>query len=464
MSASDPAASPDDVEGPANAKLTRGSIRGHLVSQTTPMIVGIAAIMSIGIVDAYFIGQLGAAQLAAVAFIFPVTQALSSLGVGVMAGIASVVSRALGRGDDRHAQGLANLGFLLAGGVGIVLALLLYALRGPLFELLQADDNLLPLIDAYMTPYALGFFALPFMMGLNGALRAQGAAKRSMAILITMAASNWILDPILITGAFGFKGFGIAGAAYATLASWVISGAVGFAMLQSSDIRFDPKAVRHCKVKRDSRALSRVAVPSAFANSINPIGLAILTALLASAGQDAVAGFGAAGRLQAFAVVPLLGLSSSIGGIVGQNWGAHKFDRARSALIQSFVFSLMWGLGVAALLVFFRSDWAALFTDAGAVKDSFERYILIAAWGYAGFGMFIIGNGALNAIDHAGWALGQSIVRVALFMIPVAVLLRSAWGEDAIYAAELSANVLGGLLAAVALWFVNSARREESTS
>ncbi|MEO1922874.1 MAG: MATE family efflux transporter [Sphingomonadaceae bacterium] len=464
MAASNPAA-PSDNEGcPSNARLTRGSIRGHLVSQTAPMIVGIAAIMSIGIVDAYFIGQLGAAQLAAVAFIFPVTQALSSLGVGVMAGIASVVSRALGRGDDDHARGLANLGFLLAGGVGVVLAITLYLLRQPLFELLQAEADLLPLIDAYMAPYALGFFALPFMMGLNGALRAQGAAKRSMAILITMAVTNWILDPILITGAFGFEGFGIAGAAYATLASWVISGTVGFALLQTTDIRFAPSAIRHCIVKRDSRALGRVAIPSAFANSINPVGLSILTALLASAGQDAVAGFGAAGRLQSFAVVPLLGLSSSIGAIVGQNWGANRIERARSALLQSFAFSLAWGIAVAGLIVVFRTELAALFTDDAAVKDSFERYVSIAAWGYAGFGMFIVGNGALNAIDHAGWALGQSIVRVALFMIPVAWLLRAAWGEDAIYAAELSANVLGGALAVVvALWFVNS-RRAGATS
>ncbi|MXP11138.1 MATE family efflux transporter [Pseudoblastomonas halimionae] len=449
----------DTSDEPSSARLTRGSIRGHLVSQTAPMIVGIAAIMSIGIVDAYFIGQLGAAQLAAVAFIFPVTQALSSLGVGVMAGIASVVSRALGRGEDRHAEGLANLGFVLAAGVGIVLALALYALRQPLFELMQADDNLLPMIDAYMGPYAIGFFALPFMMAVNGALRAQGAAKRSMAVLITMAATNWVLDPILITGGFGFEGFGIAGAAYATLASWVIAATVGFTLLQTSDIRFAPSAIRHCMVKRDAGALSRVAVPSAFANSINPVGLSILTALLASAGQDAVAGFGAAGRLQAFATVPLLGLSSSIGAIVGQNWGAGQVGRARSALVQSFAFSLVWGLSVAALLVFFRSDFAAMFADDGAVKDSFERYVLIAAWGYAGFGMFIVGNGALNAIDHAAWALGQSIVRVVLFMIPVAWLLRSAWGEDAIYAAELSANVLGGALAvAVALWFVREGR------
>ena len=84
---------------PANAKLTSGSIIGHLVGQTLPAIIGVSAIMSIGLVDAYFIGQLGPEALAAIAFIFPITVALSSLGVGVMVGINSVVARALGAGD-----------------------------------------------------------------------------------------------------------------------------------------------------------------------------------------------------------------------------------------------------------------------------------------------------------------------------------------------------------------------------
>ena len=64
------------------AKLASGSIRSHLVGQTLPMVFGVAAIMSVGLIDAYFIGQLGAQELAAVSFIFPITIALSSLGVG----------------------------------------------------------------------------------------------------------------------------------------------------------------------------------------------------------------------------------------------------------------------------------------------------------------------------------------------------------------------------------------------
>ena len=78
---------------------------------------------------------------------------------------------------------------------------------------MNAGDDILPLIDAYMTPYALGFPILIASQGLNGVLRAQGAAVRSSSILWVIAASNWILDPLLIAGWGPFPAYGVAGAA-----------------------------------------------------------------------------------------------------------------------------------------------------------------------------------------------------------------------------------------------------------
>ena len=95
MDQDETSAGQNEAERPSNAKLTRGSITGHLVGQTLPAIIGVAAIMSIGLVDAYFIGQLGSDALATISFIFPISVALTSLGVGVMVGINSVVARAL---------------------------------------------------------------------------------------------------------------------------------------------------------------------------------------------------------------------------------------------------------------------------------------------------------------------------------------------------------------------------------
>ena len=436
------------------AKLTRGTIRGHLVSQTLPMIFGVAAIMSVGLIDAYFIGQLGAQELAAVSFIFPITIALSSLGVGVMVGINSVIARALGEGDEKRAERRANFGAVFALATGILLGLVLYLLLDPLFRLMQASEELLPLIGEYMRPYALGLPVMLLQMGLNGVLRGQGEARKTSFVSITYSVANWALDPILITGAFGFGGFGVAGAAYATIAGFFIAILMALWLIKGARLQINPTAIRECDLGASSKAILSVAGPAAFSNAINPIGLSVLTALLASQGQAAVAGFGAAGRLQSFAVVPLLALSGSIGAIVGQNWGARQADRSRRAMWWSGLFCTGYGLAIA-LVLYFTGDWFAdIFTDDPAVIEEFSRYLKISVWGYAGFGLLIVANGALNAVDKAGYALAQSAARVFLVMLPFGWSLRAQWGSSAIYAAELVANLAGGALAAFIVWRV----------
>ncbi|UOR16643.1 MATE family efflux transporter [Qipengyuania aquimaris] len=436
------------------AKLTRGSIRGHLITQTLPMIVGVAAIMSVGLIDAYFIGQLGSAELAAVSFIFPITIALSSLGVGVMVGINSVISRALGEGDEARAERRANFGVVFALVAGSVLGIALFLLLDPLFRLMQASDELLPLIREYMRPYALGMPVLLTQMGLQGVLRGQGEARYVSMISITYSVVNWILDPILITGAFGFAGFGVAGAAYATIAGFLVAILAALFFIRKTSIAIHPTLVRECDMAGSSKAIISVAGPAAFSNAINPIGLSVLTALLASQGDAAVAGFGAAGRLQSFAVVPLLALSGSIGAIVGQNWGARRADRARRAMYWAGIFCLGYGLATALILYLTGSWFADFFTDEPDVIEQFSRYLEISVWGYAGFGLLIVANGALNGVGRASLALAQSAARVFLIMLPFGWVLRASWGAEAIYGAELVANLAGGTLAALIVWRV----------
>jgi len=443
-----------DTAQDTRGKLTRGSIRGHLVTQTAPMIIGVAAIMSIGLVDAYFIGQLGRTELAAISFIFPISVALTSMGVGVMVGINSVVARALGEGDWDKAARRANFGMVFAVSVGVILGLTLFALLDPLFALMNADAATLPFIRAYMQPFALGFPLLMAIMGINGTLRGQGEARKTSYISICYAAANWVLDQILITGAFGVEGVGIVGATYATLTGWAIAIVLGLYLIRKTDLPFNPALIREGRIGAPLGAIARVAAPAAFSNSINPIGLSVLTALVAIEGQAAVAGFGAAGRLQSFATVPLLALSGSIGAIVGQNWGASQYERARRAVRWAFGFCVVYGLLIALVLFGFGERFASLFSDDPAVVAQFDAYLRIAVWGYAGFGLLITANGVLNAVDKASLALLQSFARVFLVMMPFAWLLRGSWGADAIYAAELVANLAGGALGAYIVWRV----------
>ena len=439
----------------AIAKLTKGSITGHLVGQTLPAIVGVTAVMSIGLVDAYFVGQLGSDELAAISFIFPVTTALSSLGVGVMVGINSVVARALGEGDQERCARRANFGLVFSVLIGIAIGAALYSLIEPLFTLMNAPEHLRPLILDYMQPFALGFPLVLAIMGFNGVLRGQGEAKKTSYVSVTYAAANWVLDPILITGAFGFEGFGITGAAYASIIGYSIGAVMAFLLLRQTDIPFDPALIREGSWTDPAVAILRVAGPASFSNSINPIGLSVLTAIVATQSEAAVAGFGAAGRLQSFATVPLLALSGSIGAIVGQNWGAKEYERARLAALYAFGFCLAWGLLLVVLFVPLADQFARVFTSDPKVTEQFILYINIASWGYAGFGILIVANGILNAIDRASYALSQSAARVFLVMLPFAWVFLASWGSAAVFAAELAANIFGGLTgAALAYWLL----------
>jgi len=374
---------------------------------------------------------------------------LSSLGVGVIAAIASVVSRALGAGHQHKAQGLIALGLVAAGIFGVVITVLLLLFKRPLFEAMNASPDLLPLIDSYMTPFAFGFPMLLINMGGNGALRAQGMSGKASMILMMMALVNLILDPILITGAGLFDGFGIVGAAYATVAGWSLASVLALVLIARSPVGLNFARLKEAHPGEDIRALLRVGGPAAISNSVNPVGLSIMTALLAKYGDAAVAGFGAGGRLQAIAVVPLLALSSSVGGIVGQNWGAGYGDRARRTLWLALGFCLVYGLIAGTVLALNRESLASIFTDSPEVIHALSTYLLISVWGYAGFGALIVVNGAFNAIDRAYWSLGQSIFRVALVMIPVAVGLSMVLESRSIYTAELIANLVGGFIAVI---------------
>ena len=121
-------------------------------------------------------------------------------------------------------------------------------------------------------------------------------------------------------------------------------------------------------------------------------------------------------------------------------------------MLYAGIFAVLYGL-VTALILAANGEWfASFFTDDPAVIAEFAAYLAIAAWGYAGFGVLIVANGALNAVDRSRYALMQSAVRVFLVMLPFAWLLRGQWGPNAIYAAELAANLAGGSLAAIVVW------------
>ena len=130
----------------AEARLTQGSVGRHLVIMTTPVLFGIFTMMLQAFVDAWFIGQVGDRELAALGFAFPIIMVISSVAIGLGAGTSSVVARAIGAHDHRRARRLTTDSLILSFIITTILSVIGLSTIWPLFRLMGAPDDMIPLI------------------------------------------------------------------------------------------------------------------------------------------------------------------------------------------------------------------------------------------------------------------------------------------------------------------------------
>ncbi|HLU05847.1 MAG TPA: MATE family efflux transporter, partial [Woeseiaceae bacterium] len=166
------------------ARLTQGPVGRHLVDMTLPVLFGVFTMMMQAFVDAWFIGQVGDRELAALGFAFPVLMLVSSVAIGLGAGTSSVVARALGANDYDRARRLTTDSLLLSFGMTAVIAIIGILTIAPLFRLLGAPDDLLPLIGGYMRILYAGVpFVVVGMVGMSS-MRATGDTRLPSVLMV----------------------------------------------------------------------------------------------------------------------------------------------------------------------------------------------------------------------------------------------------------------------------------------
>ena len=424
--------------------LTDGPVRGHLIRLGAPMTLGIVAAMSVALVDTYFLGLLGTAELAAISFTFPVVFAITSLSIGLGAGTASVVSREIGRGDLERVKRTATDSLVLAVIIVAVVAGIGWLTAEPLFRLLGADPEVLALTVAYMK---IWYFGMPFLvvpMVANNIIRANGDAIVPSAIMIAVSVINAGLDPLLIFGLWGLPAMGIEGAAWASVIARAVTMVVALGVVVFREKLVDLAVPAWGVLMASWRRILAVGIPAALGNAVNPVGIAVVTGIVATFGTEAVAGFGVATRVEAFASIPMLALSAAIGPIAGQNWGSGHRDRVLSAVRQSFVFCLAWSVGAAVLLFLLAEPIAGVFSSDEAVVGEATRYLAIVPISLAGYGIVTIAAGAYNALGKPLTGLAYYLVRTLILYVPlawIASLFAPTW---AVFAAIAVSNVVAG--------------------
>ena len=429
--------------------LSTGSVPGRLAGLAAPMTLGILAAMSVSLVDAYFLGRLGTQELAAISFAFPVVFTVTSLSIGLGAGAASVVSRAIGHGDREEVRRLATDSLALAVLIVAALSTAGWFTARPLFALLGAEGRVLDLVVGYMEIWYVGMPFLVVPMVSNNILRAGGDAVVPSAIMVGVAAINAALDPLLIFGLWGLPRLEVEGAAWASLIARAVTAVASLAVVAGRD-RLITLAMPPATALRDSwRRVLSIGLPAALGNAVNPLGIMAITAVIATFGASSVAAFGVATRIEAMAAIPMLALSSAIGPVSGQSWGAGRCERVPAALRWSFAVCAGWSAVAAA------GAWAAggavteLFTDDPAVAAEAATYLRLVSLSLAGYGVVVVSAGAYNALGRPMTSLAYNFGRSAVLMVPLAWAAASVAGPRGAFAAVAAANALAGVAVAL---------------
>lgn len=428
-----------------NPSLLEGSVAGHLQRLALPMVWGILATMSFNVVDTYFVAQLGSAPLAAMSFTFPVVMVINSFAIGLGAGTSSAVARAYGAGDLERVRRLVTDASLLALMVALAISALGLMTIEPLFELLGATPEMLPLIADYMVPWYLGaVFAVVPMVALS-ALRAIGNSALTGRIMVAVALFNLILDPLLIFGLLGFPRLELQGAALSTV---IARGISFFAALYFLVRREHLMAAPRLSTLLDSwRAVLAVGLPAVATNVIIPMAGGVVVALVAVHGADAVAGLGVALRIEPVALIVFYALSAVVGPFIGQNAGAGKTGRMQETVSVLARFCIGFGSALALLLYFAGPPLVGLFSDSPEVLAVAVAYLTLVPFSYAGYGFVMSANAAFNGLGHPLPATLISFLRVLGIYLPLAWLGNRLWGITGLFVATAASNLLLGALA-----------------
>ncbi len=426
--------------------LKTGDIKGHLVRLTIPMIWGIAAIISFQLVDTYYVSLLGTKPLAAMTFTFPVTFFAFSIIMGFGIAMSSVVSRLIGEGREEDVKRVTTHGLLLAFGVGLVMAIIGYVFRDAIFAAMGADAEMRPLIHDYMT---IWFFGVPFMatpfVG-NSAIRAAGSTFAPAIIMVSVAVLNAALAPFLVFGLAGFPRLELQGAAIATVFSNAVAMAAGLYVLHVRKRMILPLAQLHLEKFGDScKRLLFIALPAGLTSAINPLVNTLVISLLAGYGQEAVAAFGIATRVEAFAFILLMALAVGMSPIIGQNFGARNFERVHETLRKAIGFSVLWCIGVAIVLMVFAEPIASAFSGDAIVVYYAVMSFMIVAPSYL-FNSLVNGwSSAFNAMGKPQMSVIMTFVKMMLLMVPAVLAGAKFGGVMGIFAAISLVNIITGL-------------------
>jgi putative MATE family efflux protein len=379
----------------AGAVLVTGSTMGHVLRMTGAASIGLIAVFAVDAINLFYVGLLGNPVFtAALGYSTTLLFFFLSICIGLSVATTALTSRAIGRGEAGRARELAGASLVIVTAVSAALSLLALPAVPTLLGWLGAQGATAELAAT------LTWISLPSvpLLGLgmctSGLLRATGDARRAMYVTLGAALATVVLDPLLIFA----MDLGVHGAAISTVLARVVMFAIGLhGVLRVHRMVARP---RMPQLRLDLRPFMGIALPAILTQVATPVGNAYMTAALARFGDEAVAGWTVVQRLIPVAFGLLFALSGAIGPIVGQNFGARRFDRVRSSIVDSLKVTVVYVLAVWALLAL-TAPWVAdVFRATPQAREVIMFFCFFVAGSFLFNGALFVANAAFNNLGY----------------------------------------------------------------
>ena len=401
-----------------------------------PAIISMLVSALYNIVDQIFIGQgVGMLGNAATNVAFPVTTIATALALLLGIGGASNYNLEMGAGREKKASSIAGTALSTLVITGAILAVAVLLFLRPLLSLFGATTDVMPYAVDYLgiTAVGLPFYALS--IGGNHIVRADRSPTYSMTCVLTGAIINTILDPLFI---FGF-GWGIKGAAWATVIGQVVSGILVIIYFG----KFRKMYLEMSMLKPSSECLKAI-ISLGMASCINQIAMAIVQIVLNNIlryygglsvyGSDIpIACVGVISKVNQVFMAICIGISQGCQPIWGFNYGAKKYDRVRLAYRYSMIACTAIATVFFLCFQLFPHQIVSIFGTGSDLYFQFaELYLKIFMFMTFANGIQPMSSGFFTSIGKAKLGIVMSLTRQVLFLLPLIVVFSLIMGIDGV--------------------------------
>lgn len=429
--------------------LLNGPILQSLLRLAVPIVLANVLQAGYQLVDAFWVGRLGGSAVAAVSVSTPVMFLTLAIGTGFAIAGSVLIAQYFGAGNHAMVSHVAAQTLLMVVLVSLLLGTLAFLLTPRFLQLLHVAPEVYAGAKGFMGVSFIGLvFNFSFFV-FQSIMRGIGSATIPVYIVLGTVVLNFLLDPLFIYGWGPVPGYGVMGAAMATLATQMLAALCGFLILFRGrrGIR-----VRARDFRPDWTYIKRsfgIGLPASIEQSMRALGLTMMTFLIASFGTVTVASYGAGSNILQVVLIPGLGLSMAISTLAGQNIGAGQIDRAgrigRLGAGVGFVVLTLMGL----LAYLFAPQLIGFFVPGDPrVIAGGAVFLRAMCWSWGFLGLQLSLTGVLRASGSMVQVMILTIVSQWVLQFPLAYLLshKAGMGERGIWTAFPVTNILISLV------------------